>query len=261
MTDQTKSREALFKIAQISDCHLSANPDALYRGQNAVAGLESVLEVVDAWQPDLLIGTGDLSEDASTASYLRLSRYFHQVTEQVCVLPGNHDEPEKMQLHFASGPWNGPLIIPVGTWSLVMLNSTVAGRIDGVVKSEDIRVLQQHLLSEPDRPTLVALHHQPVKVDAPWIDRYMLDSPDQFMKLVEDSENIAAVVWGHVHQAFEARLRATRLLGCPSTAANSMAKTTRFEFDPAGPACRWLELYPQGGLKTGLAFEILRDRN
>ena len=133
------------------------------------------------------------------------------------------------------------------------------GRIDGRIRSEDIHAVQQHLLSEPDRPNLLALHHQPVKVDAPWIDRYMLDSPDEFMKLVEDSENIAAVVWGHVHHAFEARLGATRLLAGPSTAANSMAKTARFEFDPAGPACRWLELYPQGWLETGL-FNLREGR-
>jgi Icc protein len=257
MTNQSTGRQAPFKIAQISDCHLSANPKTLYRGQNADAGLDAILKVVDAWQPDLLIGTGDLSEDASTASYQRLSKGFDRVSRQVCVLPGNHDELDKMHEHFVSGPWSGPLVVPVGAWSLVMLNSALAGRIDGVVAPEDIGMLQRYLISEPDRPVLLALHHQPIKVGAPWIDRYMLDSPGKFMSLVENSENVTAVVWGHVHQLFEARLGNTRMLSCPSTAANSRAKTTRFEFDPAGPACRWLELYPQGELKTGL-FQAAR---
>jgi hypothetical protein len=45
-----------------------------------------------------------------------------------------------------------------------------------------------------------------------------------------------------------------RMLACPSTAANSRPGTLRFEHDPAGPACRWLQLGAGGTLETGLFY-------
>ena len=62
-----------FRLAQISDCHLSADPDKPYRGLRADTGLEAVIAATARWQPDAVLVTGDLSEDASESSYQRLA--------------------------------------------------------------------------------------------------------------------------------------------------------------------------------------------
>jgi len=248
-----------FRIVQISDCHLSENPEKPYRGENADAGLESLLGVAAQWRPQMVIGTGDLSEDASPASYERLAGYFRRISSDILVLPGNHDDAEQMQGHFTRGPWQEPLITTAGEWSLVMLNSAIAGRIDGALSDAVIQRLHQHVSAHPTRPVLLALHHQPLRIGAPWIDRYMLDTPEEFLEFIESNEQVRAVVWGHVHQSFESSLGSASLLACPSTAANSEKATQKFVLDPAGPACRWLELYPQGDLKTGLFYASEAD--
>ena len=55
-------------IAQISDCHLPADPDQDYRGINPLKNLKTVIKRVQALKPDLILATGDLSEDGSRQS-------------------------------------------------------------------------------------------------------------------------------------------------------------------------------------------------
>ncbi len=88
------------RIAQVSDCHLPASAGATYRGINAYENLELVLQKVADFAPDVVLATGDLSEDASPSSYRALkqyfSRYFSSLEVNVLALPGNHDDPQSV---------------------------------------------------------------------------------------------------------------------------------------------------------------------
>jgi Icc protein len=101
---------------------------------------------------------------------------------------------------------------------------------------------------------LLALHHQPVPVDAAWIDRYPLQEPAGFLKIVEADPRVRCVVWGHIHHHFETRRKGVLFLGAPSTAANSLPRAERFTLDPTGPACRWLELGSTGCVEFGQLY-------
>lgn len=174
-------------------------------------------------------------------------------------LPGNHDDPERMRARFPAGPWPSPLAVAAGAWRIVLLDSRVEGHVDGRLEDADVGWLDGWLRKNGDYPVLLALHHHPVAMGSPWIDRYALQSPEALLRLVEEHANVRCVVWGHVHQHFEGICRAARLLACPSTAANSLPGSERFTADPAGPACRWLELHPDGSLETGLLRAEVRS--
>jgi Icc protein len=45
-----------------------------------------------------------------------------------------------------------------------------------------------------------------------------------------------------------------RLLGTPSTSAQFKPRVDHFEIDDLPPAFRWLDLYPDGRLDTGLCW-------
>ena len=251
---KTLKKGESIRLVQISDCHLSRQANALYRGGSADSGLKALLPAIAAWNPHIVMATGDLSEDASRDSYDRLKEYLQTLCVPVCVLPGNHDEDDVMQSRFALGPWGKPLILPVQDWRLVLLKSSVSGRIDGSVSEVDLSILEQGLNAEPEKKFLLALHHQPVKIGSLWIDRHRLQNPKPLMSLIRGHKQVKGVVWGHVHQVFETEFAHARGMSCPSTAANSLAGTDRFEKDGAGPACRWLILHPDGAFETGLLF-------
>lgn len=245
---------AALRIIQISDCHVSADPDALYRGQNAVANLQKILHLVRRWNPVLVLLTGDLSEDGSQESYECTSALLAQTGVPVLALPGNHDDLELMSRYFRLGPWHGPHVMEVENWQLVLLDSTEADRISGCFSSSSLEQIRTSLHDQGRGHTLVALHHQPVAVGAPWIDRYMLESAAQFFEVVDQSARIRCISWGHVHHDFQVQRKGVTLLGAPSTVANSIPGAQHFTLDPTGPACRWLELSACGEVDTGLLY-------
>ncbi len=124
------------KIAHISDTHLSD------RHGFFVSNFLRVVEAVNAWAPDLVIHTGDLSiNGADRARDLTYSMELMQRFDApVRVLPGNHDvgeEPGFMQLNqptteprlaryeAAAGPdrW----AFDAGEWRMIGMNAQVLG--------------------------------------------------------------------------------------------------------------------------------------
>jgi Icc protein len=250
---ESKQRPKL-RVIQVSDCHVSADPDARYRGQNANEGLAGIVRAAQQLKPRLVIVTGDVSEDGSWESYKRTAGLLAQIAVPVMALPGNHDDVELMSRYFPAGPWSGPYLSELDDWQLILLDSTAPGRISGSFSTNALEQLQDVLQASRTKHSLVALHHQPVPVGASWIDRYALEAPEQFFNVIDQVPGTRCIAWGHVHHDFRARRKGISLLGAPSSVANSLPETERFSLDPAGPACRWLELSADGGVDTGILY-------
>jgi len=242
----------LLRIVQVSDCHVPRDPRTVYRGLNADRNLSSLLPAIRRWQPDLLLLTGDVSEDASAAAYGRVAALLSTAGAPVLALPGNHDDAALMRRYFPLGPWAGPHVHSGRNWQLILLDSTEPGRVSGLFSPTNLEGLERSLAQSRDRNTLLALHHQPVAVDSLWIDRYALEQSDDFWAVVDRHPQVRCVTWGHVHQDFSARRGQVTLLGSPSSVANSLPGREAFTLDLGGPACRWLELGASGELATGL---------
>lgn len=242
--------ETPLKIVQLSDSHLPADPNTPYRGEIADANLARVWENARAWAPDLVLLTGDLSEDGSDASYERMARIV-DAEVPILALPGNHDNHARMQKRFPRGPWAGPLAWEAGKWLMVLTDSTVRGRVEGRFSDQAIEEIETVLSASDRQHVLLALHHQPVPVAAPWIDRYPLTDPEGFLKLVDGEPRVRCVLWGHIHHHFALERNGVLFLGGPSTAANSLPRAGRFEPDPAGPSCHRIELGDAGAVAYG----------
>lgn len=243
---------APLRIAQISDCHLPASAEISYRGINAYENLARVLQKVAQFAPHMLLASGDLSEDASPSSYQALGKYFATPDVKVLALPGNHDDPELVTAVFPGSPIKDIAVSEHGAWQLIRVNSCIKGRPEGRISSENLKQLAQLLRQNPHQSRLLVLHHQPVLVGSPWIDKYRLQDPDDFLELVSTANGVRAVLWGHVHQGFAGVHQGAHLLACPSSAINTLPGFENFKPDPAGPAFRWLELADDGRLETGI---------
>ena len=245
-----QSRAGL-RVVQLSDCHLLADPARSYRGIDPWANLQEVWQAARAWKPDIVLLTGDLREENSALPYEQIAGLLGNGIP-ILALPGNHDDPSVMNKWFPRGPWDGLFSHETGQWQLVLLDSTAPGRVEGALRSQTIQALRQAVSVTRAAHVLIALHHQPVPVDSPWIDRWPLQDPEPFLELVDSEARIRCVVWGHIHQCFEAMRGETLLLGCPSTAANTVRGSRRFLHDGKGPGCRWLRLDPSGAIETGV---------
>ena len=239
-------------IAQITDCHLPADPQQKYRGIYPHENLKTQLKKVKLLKPDLLLASGDLSEDGSLASYEALQRYFKPLGIPVLALPGNHDDANLLAETFPGSPTDKISVSEHGPWQIIRLNSSLPGKPEGRLSEDVLAELEGHLGKNKQCPCLIAVHHQPVTVGSPWIDKYPLIEPQAFLQIIDQHPGVKAVVWGHVHQVFETGRNGTAMLGSPSSAVNGLPGAQKFTPDPAGPACRWLELRADGTLLSGI---------
>ena len=243
-----------FRLAQISDCHLGPEPDFDYRGIRPLDTLRTVIEQLAGERPDALLVTGDVSEDGSEESFALAAEAIDALDVPTVAVPGNHDHPGRMQPHFPIGPWDGPLSLRVDEWQLVLCDSTLSNDPAGGFSPEHIERIDSALRQHQERPTLVALHHQPMPVGSPWIDRFPLRDPEPFRSLVRRHRQVRAVTWGHIHQAWSCHEDGVDWFGAPSTAVNALAGGPRFESSGEGPGYRWFELEPDGRLASGCRF-------
>jgi len=242
------------KIVQLTDCHLPENPRQLYRGIDAYKNLQTMLPIVGEYQPDLILATGDLSEEAGPVSYRAIQGFLKGPGPPVLALPGNHDDANAVAEIFPGSPVDTVSVSECGEWKIIRLNSCLrsspAGRLNESVLSE----LEQVLSDEPARSTLVALHHPPINIGSPWIDKYRLQSPARFLGLIDRFACIKVVLWGHVHQVHATDRHGIAMLSGPSSAINSLPGQKKFTSDLTGPACRWIELGAQGKVQTGIFY-------
>ena len=240
------------RIAQITDCHLSGDPDQEYRGINPHANLRALLHKVATYAPDLLLATGDLSEDASPASYEAFRRYLDPLGVSLLTLPGNHDDASLLARLFPGSPLKSAELTSHGQWQIIRLNSCLDGEPGGRLTGQALEPLVNILQSEPDHPKLVALHHQPTLIGSPWIDKYPLYEPQDFLEVLGRAPSVKVVLWGHIHQVYESRMGGMAMLGSPSSAINGIRDRHEFTPDSLGPAFRWLELDEDGSCRTGI---------
>lgn len=235
-------------IAQLSDCHLPADPKQNYRGINPHQNLKTMVRKLKNLKPHLVLATGDLSEDGSQASYRNLQKILEPLGVPVLALPGNHDAPDLLAEFFPGSPVGTIKVSEHDRWQIIRLNSCLPAKPEGGLGEAVLNELENYLINNNQNPCLIALHHQPIPVGSPWIDKYKLMEPERFLQLIDRYPNIKAVVWGHVHQVFEAVRKEVLMLGGPSSAINGLPAALRFTPSPAGPACRWLELKTDGSL-------------
>lgn len=239
-------------IAQITDCHLPASPDQEYRRVNPLQNLETLLRKVKVLKPDLILATGDLSEDGSRVSYNVLQKQLRSLDIPVLALPGNHDDVELLAEIFPDSPVDTIKVSRHGSWQIIRLNSCLPGKPEGRLSARALIELEGFLTNNTQDPLMIALHHQPIRIGSPWIDKYRLCEPEAFLQLIDQHPNVKAVVWGHVHQAFETDRNGTAMLGGPSSAINALPGAQKFTPDTIGPGFRWLELREDITLSSGI---------
>jgi len=172
----------------------------------------------------------------------------------VLCLPGNHDEPEAMRRELAAAPFVLDPFLDLGRWRIVLLDSCIPGAASGAISAPSLAALERALASAGTRHCLVCLHHHPVPMSSRWLDRVGLTNAQEFLHTIDAHRNVRAIVWGHVHQSYDALRKGVRLLATPSTCAQFLPNSDEFAMDPRPPAYRTFELRADGSLLTEVVW-------
>ena len=240
-------------LVQLSDSHLFAEADGTLLGMNTGDSLQRVVGLVLAQQPriDLLLATGDLSQDGTLESYQRFRQMTSPIAAPARWIPGNHDEPQVMAQAVTQSTLLDP-VLDIGNWRVTLLDSAVPGSVPGYLQDDQLQLLARALSEAPERHHLVCLHHHPVSIGCAWMEPIGLRNSHALFAVLERFPQARAVLWGHVHQEIDQMHAGLRLLASPSTCIQFEPGSDDFKVDERAPGYRWLRLLPDGRLETGV---------
>lgn len=255
----------MVRILQLTDMHLFAELGKDVLGVNTHQTFTAVLE--DVYQkipnPDLLLLTGDLSQDESAQAYERIALAVKPLQCPTYWIPGNHDDIELMNQIFYRHHIQQRKQLIVGDWNLILLNSKKGNVPEGLLSSEQLDYLDEQLSMYPEHHTILFLHHHPLPLGSEWLDKSKLQNADAFWVILQRYHHIKAVVFGHVHQEFEATMHGVPVFSTPSTCFQFKPKSKKFALDHIMPGYRIIELHKEGIIKTWVErtrpFEIQYD--
>ncbi len=244
----------MIKIIQFSDSHLFGDKEKRICGLDTFSTFKDVVKLAKKtnWPPDLILLTGDNSQDATEESYRRLSQVFSKSPAPVYCLPGNHDATPVMKSVLGKAKIKTDKTFSFGGWNFIFLDSNVPASPKGFLKNEELQFLSKALDEADDGPTLIGVHHQPYPVGSKWIDTMAVGNSKELWEILSSHENVKCVLFGHVHQEFDDFQSEIRVLGAPSTCFQFEPKKKNFALDAEPPGFRWLLLSSDGKIETGI---------
>ncbi len=234
------------QILQITDPHLYGSATGRLRGVETDSSLHAVLDDAFARVPDYaaVLVTGDLVQDDGSG-YLRFRSIFGNIKKPVLCIPGNHDEPEAMRRELSGAPFQICGTHEAEGWQFIMLDSYDPGHVGGRLTPNELARLDAALAASP-KHAMVCLHHHPITMGSRWLDTVGLTEPEAFWRVIDSHAHVRAVVWGHVHQAYDGRRGDVRLFATPFNRRSVPAqeRSVRGRYATARVpgfqlACRW----------------------
>ena len=242
------------RVLQISDTHLFADQSKCLVGMNTEDSFQQLLDLArETILPvDLMLVTGDLVHDATPTGYRRIRDHLLTLNAPAYCIPGNHDLNPAMDDNVQCSTISTDAISTHENWLLIMLDSTIPGRVAGHLDQQQLAHLKSGLEAHPGHHALVCLHHHPVPMGSAWLDGLAIDNPEELFAILDQHSNVRGLVWGHTHQQYDGERNGVQLMGSPSTCIQFLPEQDDFGIAYSPPGLRWMALLPNGEIQTGI---------
>lgn len=250
---QTKKQE--IRILQITDPHLFKDPQGELLGINTQASFSQVLTEVSLshFDYDIVLATGDLVQDSSRAGYACFCQMVQALQKPVFWIPGNHDFQPKMFEILTNEQEN---IYPhkhllLGEhWQILLLDSQVFGVPYGELGQYQLDWLREKLQQDPQRYTLVVLHHHILSTGSAWLDQHNLRNSHDLAYVLASFPKVKGILHGHIHQQVDDMWNGYQIMATPSTCVQFKPDSSHFALDTLQPGWRELILCSDGKIQT-----------
>ena len=215
-------------IAQISDLHIVGQGKKTYgiapMGENLSLCVEHINQLSP--RPDLVLVTGDITDSGLEEEFQHARDLLDELKIPYYVIPGNHDERTSLLSTFnqatcptitgSEGQNFVNYVIDDFEIRLIALDSTVPGEAGGEFCDLRADWLDQRLSENTEKPTLIFMHHPPVKLGVIETDIDGFVGADELGKIVKKYDNIEGILCGHVHLPTFTRWQGTVVSTAPS---------------------------------------------
>lgn len=240
------------ELIQLTDTHIFSNPETTFDGIDTSASLQQVINLArnTHWPPDAILLTGDLVHDPVPEAYERLAEILETIELSVFCIPGNHDDPALLKEILNQHNISTPGAIHFENWIVLMLDSFLHNTHSGRLDASELQLLDEQLEANKNKHVLVCLHHSPVSINSPWMDKMSLQNPEELFSILDKYSQVRAVLWGHIHQEFNSERNHVKLFAAPSTCVQFMPGVDHYAKDNQTAGYRHLRLFNSGKIET-----------
>jgi 3',5'-cyclic-AMP phosphodiesterase len=216
-------------VLQLSDLHVQVGASE----REAAARIEQAIEFILRLDvhPVAVVLSGDLVDGVDALEHDRVIELLEPLLHwgpPILPVVGNHDDRGLLRTGLG-GVGNVvdlgherhlQYVHAAGGQRIVVLDTQHTGHPGGKLCDTRHAWLEQQLDADTDTPTLVFMHHPPVRVALPAFDAIGLrqDHAVRLRDLLAAHANVELVASGHVHRAWSGRIGSIAVFGCPSVA-------------------------------------------
>jgi 3',5'-cyclic AMP phosphodiesterase CpdA len=222
-------------IAQISDTHISVDlPESAQR----LADLRRTVAAINAMEPrpDAVIHTGDLANRGKDQEYAAAKSVLAALVAPFYPVPGNRDHRVGLRHNFIRWPClahDDPYLqyaVEDHPVRLLGIDSQGGHSQKGEYCETRAAALAGALAAQPDRPTVVFMHHPPFEIvcGRDPLQFETREGADRVTATLAASKNVVRLLCGHAHRATEVDLG-----GITASTMPSIAVDLRMGEDPA----------------------------
>lgn len=276
-------------LVQLTDTHIVEPGQLLYGKVDTAAHLADAVRQVNRMspQPDLVMITGDLVEYPDLSSYENFTSLIEPLLAPVFLIPGNHDDPHMMRECFADSP-AFPVTDETFQYAIEDFDFRVLA-LNSHFKNSELPNLDEARLSwlssalqNSNRPTLIAVHHPPMRTGIEFIDMVGSQWYIGLSELLEQHPQVQLIISGHGHSDTYGRNGSVPVYMAGSTAHQLIAARGKdhapaFDDRPAPPVVhQWMGVrdgfvsgaapWPDWAtgrridIESGLDWEVLKDK-
>jgi Icc protein len=194
------------RIIHVTDFHLR-DPRSSENAAHHASFLAACLRELATKYADTAycVVTGDLADAGEPAAYRWLRDQLDGLPFPTVPLLGNHDDRDAFLREFGDQgrDQNGFVQSEVNTTDakLIFLDTLKSGSDAGTLCDLRLNWLRTRLQKSKDQPVLLFMHHPPCRIGDPIMDPIMLDNADAFECVIQETENVQHIFFGHVHRS------------------------------------------------------------
>jgi len=252
-------------IAQLSDAHLVRDGQKTLGIAPMCSNLANCVDYLARLepQPDVVLVTGDLTDSGDPVA---MECAFELLAGLPCpffIVPGNHDDVETLWAQFGGTACPSrteagiDYVVEDFALRLIGLDSTRIGACGGELSGSQANWLEQRMAAAGQRPTLIFMHHPPLKCGVLETDEDGFVGSKKMGDVVAKYPNIERIICGHVHLPIHARWCGTVVSTAPGTGMQlsldlTMRKPSAFVLE--APSCQLHHWTAQQNLITHTVY-------
>src|SRR5688572_16518303 len=134
------------RFIHITDTHIGPTRDHRVMGHESLPALEALVYTINClpFEPDFILHTGDVSDDASEESYQTARALLQQLKAPVFYVVGNHDDPDHVHRILLGKPLKTDrydYYVKLNGVGLAVFDTRVPGHVYGTLTEDQLSAL------------------------------------------------------------------------------------------------------------------------